>query len=104
MAFLNQYGFDEIVYIHRNPPEVCGCGRVVTCDAWNNNGNIDVAVRTGEIHVLHGTHGMTLGLSIELAAYTMMVDCHNLTRFNISDISADVILKILLLFHEKPRT
>ena len=47
MAFLNQYGLDESVHIHRDPPQVCGSGRVVTYDAWNNNGNIDVAVRTG---------------------------------------------------------
>lgn len=47
MAFLNQYGLDKSVYIHRDPPQVCGGGIVVSVDAWNNNGNINIAVRTG---------------------------------------------------------
>ena len=47
MDFLNQYGLDECVYIHRDPPQVCGGGIVVSVDAWNNNGNINIAVRTG---------------------------------------------------------
>lgn len=47
MIFLNQYGFDESVYIHRDSPQVCRSGIVVSVDAWNNNGNVDVAIRTG---------------------------------------------------------
>ena len=47
MYFLDQDRLDESVHIHRDPPQVCGGGIVVSVDAWNNNGNIDVAVRTG---------------------------------------------------------
>ena len=48
MDFLNQYGLDECVYIHRDPPQVCGGGIVVSVDAWNNNAiSISLSGRDG---------------------------------------------------------
>ena len=48
--------------------------------------SFDIAVRTCEIDIFHGTHRMALRLCIELAADSMMVKSHDLTRFNVSDI------------------
>ena len=48
--------------------------------------SFDVAVRTGEIHIFHCTHSMTLCLGIELAADAVMVESNDFTRLHIADI------------------
>ena len=48
--------------------------------------SFDITVRTSEVDILHRTHRMSHRLSIELASDTMMVESHDLTWLDITNI------------------